>query len=168
MKAIKFFAMAVAAVSLLALSACGNGNESAASFSVFQTEEITNEGGVELKNDASIEITHFDGIEMLAHLYIKNNTNAEQSYTIKEIRNFDNSKYNTSMCVSTCMMGNQEKEQTWNAFKVKAGEVQTFQSHLSIPTDSRDVAVTCPLVLEITDGKDTFTVTVNFNYTPAN
>lgn len=171
MKAIKFLSMAVVAMSIVFLSACGDNQKPDAAFSVFMTDEIVTEGGQEVTNGSTVDVTHLVSnefqTEMIAHLYIKNNSEAKQSYTIKEIRKFDNVKYPTAMCISTCMPGNSEKEQTWDSFDIENGEAKAFQAHLTIQNDVKAEAAICPLDLEISNGTETFKVTLNFEYTPA-
>lgn len=105
-----------------------------------------------------------DTYELILHVELKNNSDAEKEFTVKEVRKYDLTTAFASLCTSACMPGDGKPEQVWEIGTVAAGDVQTVDLHLAPMTD---VATTFPAEFTFSDGTEEVKFNVNYNYTPA-
>ncbi|MBR5823209.1 MAG: hypothetical protein IKY67_03610 [Paludibacteraceae bacterium] len=163
MKTLKFFLLAVVAVVFFACEQPTTGPSFSLSY-----------GDQEIVNGAVIDVTmdHYAWGEIVAHVLLKNNGSAT-TFTMKEVRNYDYTKYVPSFCVSQCMMGNGEKEQLWEPpFEVATGEEQDLAMHLKVNAfvDGEEIfqeSANCPGVFTISNGTESIEFTLNFIYDKA-
>ena len=120
-------------------------------------------GDTEIKNGDVIDVTmdHYEWGEIVAHVALKNNSNSAETFTVKEVRNYDYAKYIPSFCVSICMMSNGEKEEVWEVGEIADGEEQDLAMHLRV--DGQESA-NCPGVFTVSNGTESLTFTLNFVY----
>ena len=152
MKTLKFFLMAVVAVAFFACTPANPG----------MTFSLTY-GDTEIKDGDVIDVTmdHYEWGELIAHVLLKNNNSADQTFTVKEVRNYDYATYIPSFCVSVCMMGNGQAEQTWEVGTIGGGEEQDLAMHLRV--DGKESA-NCSGVFTVSNGTESLTFTLNFVY----
>jgi hypothetical protein len=164
MKALKFLLMAVVAVALFSCDP----QDPKASFTLTYGYEMDDMGevipntGVEIKNGDVIDVTmdHYEWGEIVAHVLLTNNGSAA-TFTTKEVRNYDYTKYVPSFCVTLCMMGNGQQEQLWEVGEIDANATQDLAMHLRV--NDQESAV-CPGVFTISNGTESITFTLNFVY----
>lgn len=156
MKTLKFFLLAVIAVAFFACEPQTEGP----SFSVMYN-------GQEIAEGAVIDVTmdHYEWGEIVAHVILRNNASGTKTFTMKEVRNYDYTKYTPSFCVDLCMMGNGEKEQTWEVGELGSGEeFADLAMHLRVADQP---AANCPGQFTFSNGTESLTFTFNFIYDPA-
>lgn len=119
-------------------------------------------GDQEIANGDVIDVTmdHYEWGEIVAHVNLKNNGSAA-TFTVKEVRNYDYAKYVPSFCVTTCMMGNGEKEQLWEVGEIDANATQDLAMHLRV---SDQESANCPGVFTVSNGNESIEFTLNFVY----
>ena len=164
MKALKFLLMAVVAV---ALFSCEPQNPKA-SFTLTYGYEMDDMGevipntGVEIKNGDVIDVTmdHYEWGEIVAHVLLTNNGSAA-TFTTKEVRNYDYTKYVPSFCVTLCMMYNGEKEQLWEVGEIDANATQDLAMHLRVADQE---SANCQGVFTVSNGTEAIEFTLNFVY----
>lgn len=111
--------------------------------------------------------TDFGSPEAVFDMSFTNTSSEAVTFSIIEKRDFDTSKYGTSMCVNECMMGTKDKEQTWAGVELQSGETKEgIAHHLTILSDN-DKAAECPVEFTFSDGTNTLTFTVKYKYTPS-
>ncbi|MGM9795578.1 MAG: hypothetical protein ACI3ZZ_05110 [Candidatus Aphodosoma sp.] len=158
MKLIKFFSLAV--IAMLALVSCGNG-ETPAPFGVYFDGEL-------VADKATITVTEVDEIamEMPFYFMIENESDKSFSVNITEKRNYDLSKFNSSLCINECLPGNGEETQVWTVENLPAGMAQEIQYHLA-PKDTENAAK-ADVQFTVTNGDYSMSFTVTFDYPGVN
>lgn len=104
--------------------------------------------------------------ELIVPVFLKNETSSEKIFIVKEVRKYDVSKAIASLCVSGMCMPDQEMkaEKEWQTGTVKAGEEVEVALHLT-PLVAEPMVF--PVDFTFLDGTDEVTFTINYNYTPA-
>lgn len=122
--------------------------------------------GKEIEDGAKLECSTFEDafgkMEAVFDFTIENLTDEAYPYTLKEIRNFDNVKYPTSVCIGNCNPGNSEKEQTWEIGDLDV-KPQTVQVHVTVPADEKEM-LSLPVTLVVSNGVMTKTFEVTYLY----
>ena len=143
-------------------------DENAMSFSLTYEGKAIKEGDV-----INVTMDHYAFQELVAHIYLTNNSEKEETFTMKEVRNYDCVTYTSSFCVKDCVPGTTEKEQLWQIGKLASEQEQELAMHLRVGTyesvDDEYVPVfkesaTCPGVFTISNGKESITFTLNYVY----
>lgn len=156
MKTLKFFLMAFVAVALFSCEP----KTTEPSFSVTYEGQVIKDGDV-----LDVTMDHYEWGEIVAHVVLKNNASDAKTFTMKEVRNYDYAKYVPSFCVDLCMMGNGEKEQTWEVGELGSGEeFADLAMHLRVDGQP---AANCPGQFTFSNGSESLTFTLNFVYDPA-
>ena len=184
MKTLKFFLVAFIAISLFACEKQPDdsgktpggtqtdttGTENPATLSFSLTFD-----GKEIKDGDVIDVTmdHYAWGELVAHVFLTNNADDAKTFTAKEVRNYDYTKYLPSFCVTACLSGNGEKEQLWEVGELASGAEQELQIHLRVSnyqevdgeyTEVFQETATCPGVFTISNGEESATFTLNYVY----
>lgn len=155
MKTLKFFLLAVVAVVFFACE-----TPSGPSFSVMYNGQEITEGAV-----INVTMDHYEWGEIVAHVVLRNNASGTETFTMKEVRNYDYTKYIPSFCVNLCMMANGEKEQVWEVGELASGdEFSDLAMHLRVDGQP---AANCPGEFTFSNGTESLTFTFNFIYDPA-
>lgn len=188
MKALKFFAVLVAAFAMLV--ACEpKGNEvdngggqledslpstpkDSVETPVTPAEKVIihlNWGAATDVNGKTFEVGmgNYDELtyEMVLPVALKNTTAEDKTFAVKEVRKYDLKSALASLCVDKCMGGDMTKaEQEWAPFVVKAGAEVEVALHLT-PLVSE--ATIFPAEFTFSDGTEEVKFAVNYNYTPA-
>ena len=152
MKTLKFFLMAIVAVVFFACTP----QETGPSFSVMYN-------GQEIAEGAVIDVTmdHYEWGEIVAHVILRNNASGTETFTMKEVRNYDYTKYVPSFCVTMCMMYNGEKEELWEVGKIDANATQDLAMHLRVADQE---SANCQGVFTVSNGTESIEFTLNFVY----
>ena len=96
-----------------------------------------------------------------------------KDFTVKEVRNYDYTKYAPSFCVTMCNASNGQKEELWTVGSIEAEQEQELAMHLRVSNyeevDGEYVEVfqesaTCPGVFTVSNGEESITFTLNFVY----
>ena len=132
-------------------------------------------GDKEIQDGDVIDVTmdNYAWGELVAHLFLTNNADSEKTFTAKEVRNYDYTKYLSAFCVSACLVGNGEKEQLWSIGELVPGAEQELAMHLVVASwvDGEQIfqeTATCPGVFTISNGEESITFTLNFVYVNEN
>ena len=196
MKAIKFFAVVIAAFAMLV--ACeqpqpdpgtNNGGNTPDTPAVenpdtpkVETPKVVIElpwgGDVTEVNGKTFDVGmgNYDPLtyELVVDVVLKNTTSEDKTFTINEYRAYDLSTATAALCISSCTPWNKEAEQTWEVGTVAAGEEIEIALHLT-PLPEYDEATgksvykagVFPAKFTFSDGTDSVIFKVNYNYTPA-
>lgn len=155
MKLVKFFTLSLIAV--FALASCGNENETPAPFGVYYNGEA-------IADKATITVTSFDEIsgEMPFYFMIENESDNNFGVNITEKRNYDLTKFDSSLCINECVSGNGEKTQVWTVDNIPSGFAQEIQYHLilkDVENDSKS-----EVEFSVSNGDYSVSFTVVFDY----
>ena len=131
--------------------------------------------GQKIKDGDVLDVTmdHYAWGELVAHVFLTNNAAEAKKFTVKEVRNYDYTKYQPSFCVNLCMASNGEKEELWTVGSLEAEQEQELAMHLKVngfeEVDGEYVEVfqetaTCPGVFTVSNGEESLTFTLNFVY----
>lgn len=123
--------------------------------------------GQEIKNNdvITVDINNYEWGELIAKLILVNNLETAQNFTLKEVRNYDYNTYIPSLCVSTCLMGNNAKEQLWNIGSIPASAQQEIAMHLRV---NGNPSATCTTDVTLSNGNETVAFLVKFVYEDPN
>lgn len=131
--------------------------------------------GKEIKEGDVLDVTmgHYAWGELVAHVFLTNNADEAKEFTVKEVRNYDYTKYTPSFCVTMCNTSNGQKEELWTVGSLEAEQEQELAMHLRVSNyeevDGEYVEVfqetaTCPGVFTVSNGEESLTFTLNFVY----
>ena len=187
MKTLKFFLMAFIAISFFACeqpdgpSQGDNPQDDTTGTTGTITPDIEKMSfvltfdGKEIKEGDVLDVTmdHYAWGELVAHIFLKNNADEAKDFTVKEVRNYDYTKYAPSFCVTMCNASNGQKEELWTVGSIEAEQEQELAMHLRVSNyeevDGEYVEVfqesaTCPGVFTVSNGEESITFTLNFVY----
>ena len=186
MKTLKFFLMAFIAISFFACEHETTGPQGGGQIDTIDTTgTITPDiekmsfvltfDGKEIKEGDVLDVTmdHYAWGELVAHIFLKNNADEAKDFTVKEVRNYDYTKYAPSFCVTMCNASNGQKEELWTVGSIEAEQEQELAMHLRVSNyeevDGEYVEVfqesaTCPGVFTVSNGEESITFTLNFVY----
>lgn len=131
--------------------------------------------GQEIKEGDVLDVTmdHYAWGELVADVFLTNNADEAKDFTVKEVRNYDYTKYQPAFCVTTCNPSNGQKEELWTVGSLEAEQEQELAMHLRVSNyaevDGEYVEVfqetaTCPGVFTVSNGEESLTFTLNFVY----
>ncbi|MBO5086379.1 MAG: hypothetical protein J6B65_03985 [Paludibacteraceae bacterium] len=187
MKTLKFFLMAFIAISFFACeqheepgTKPGDQNDTTDTTDTVVPNPVTLSfsltfDGKEIKEGDVLNVTmdHYAWGELVADVFLTNNADEAKDFTVKEVRNYDYTKYQPAFCVTTCNPSNGQKEELWTVGSLEAEQEQELAMHLRVSNyeevDGEYVEVlqetaTCPGVFTVSNGEESLTFTLNFVY----
>lgn len=170
MKLLKNMAIVAMTFAAVALASCGDNNKpydpTKEAFELYNAADDK-----PITEGSTIEVTSFGDSfgdpEATFDLKIKYN-HEEADLKATEVRNFDLTKYSSSMCVnSICVPGSKDKTQEWDLGTYYENDEKQIRLYITVSKDYQKEAAEMPVELSITDGTKTVKFNVVYKYTPA-